>query len=276
MKMLFPEGKIKALTLSYDDGVVFDRRLIEIMKAHGLKGTFNINSGRFSDGTNSRKLTAKEAFELYTDSGMEVALHGVEHLHLAELSDERKVYEIMQDKINLEKIFGTLVRGMAYAYGNFDDACIEVLKRCGIEYGRIGKFTESFDIPKNFLALTPTCHHKNEKLMELARKFVDIKIDPAYPWRTRAQLFYVWGHSYEFNDNDNWYIMEEFAEFIGGRDDIWYATNIEIIDYINAFRRLVFSADGSIVMNPTSTQLWFEERGKNYTILPGQTLVIDR
>ena len=50
--MRFPEGKVKALTLSYDDGVEQDVRLIEIMKKYGLKGTFNINSGLYaSEGT---------------------------------------------------------------------------------------------------------------------------------------------------------------------------------------------------------------------------------
>ena len=42
--MRFPGGRAKALTLSYDDGVVQDIRLIDIMRRHGLKGTFNINS----------------------------------------------------------------------------------------------------------------------------------------------------------------------------------------------------------------------------------------
>ena len=42
--MLFPGKKRKVLTLSYDDGVEQDIRLVEIMKKHGLKGTFNINT----------------------------------------------------------------------------------------------------------------------------------------------------------------------------------------------------------------------------------------
>ena len=33
--MRFPEGKHKILTLSYDDGVGADIRLIEIMRQHG-------------------------------------------------------------------------------------------------------------------------------------------------------------------------------------------------------------------------------------------------
>lgn len=41
----FPNFKLKAVTLSYDDGVRQDKRLIAIMKKYGLKGTFNLNGG---------------------------------------------------------------------------------------------------------------------------------------------------------------------------------------------------------------------------------------
>lgn len=58
--MRFPGGKSKALTLSYDDGVAQDIRLIEIMKKHGLKGTFNINSGLYApEGTTNPKARAE-------------------------------------------------------------------------------------------------------------------------------------------------------------------------------------------------------------------------
>ena len=46
--MRFPEEKVKALTLSYDDGVEADVRLLKIMRQNGLKGTFNLNSGRYA------------------------------------------------------------------------------------------------------------------------------------------------------------------------------------------------------------------------------------
>ena len=42
---LFPQGKPKALTLSYDDGVTQDERLIALMKKYGIRGTFNLNPG---------------------------------------------------------------------------------------------------------------------------------------------------------------------------------------------------------------------------------------
>ena len=48
----FPQFKIKAVTLSYDDGIRQDKKLVEIMKKNGLKGTFNINAGLFESSYN--------------------------------------------------------------------------------------------------------------------------------------------------------------------------------------------------------------------------------
>ena len=48
----FPGGKIKTLTLSYDDGVEQDEKLVDLMVKYGLKGTFNLNSGVYAkEGT---------------------------------------------------------------------------------------------------------------------------------------------------------------------------------------------------------------------------------
>ena len=40
-------GKKKAITFSFDDGVTQDIRVIKILNQYGLKGTFNLNSGFF-------------------------------------------------------------------------------------------------------------------------------------------------------------------------------------------------------------------------------------
>ena len=84
--MRFPNFRKKALTLSYDDGVIYDEKLIAIMDKYGLKGTFNINSGRF-DEPHPRLLSEDRAIALYKDSGHEVAVHSYTHPSLAELSE---------------------------------------------------------------------------------------------------------------------------------------------------------------------------------------------
>ena len=104
--------------------------------------------------------------------------------------------------------------------------------------------------------------------MTLAEKFCDGKVSRE-PW-----LFYLWGHSYEFEANSNWHVIEEFARYMGGRDDIWYATNIEIYDYIDDYNRLQFSAEGTRIKNPTARKLWFEMDGRLFDIAPGQIMEI--
>ena len=272
--MRFPGGRSKALTLSYDDGVRQDRRLIDIMKKNGLKGTFNISSGLYApqEGANGNHLTRQEALDLYLNSGMEVAVHGLNHPYLEQLPENLCTYEIMQDRKNLESESGCIIRGMAYPYGRTNDSVVASLKQCGIVYARTTVSTEKFTIPTDWLRLPATCHHRNPRLMELAQDFVDNR------FKHGPGLFYLWGHSYEFDRNEsdnNWGIIEGFAEFMGNREDIWYATNIEIYDYIQAYNQLIFSMDYTKVYNPTCTTLYFGTRKGEYCVKPGETITYE-
>ena len=111
--MRFPGMAAKALTLSYDDGVQQDARLMEILDRHGLKCTFNINSGSiphegkvYPEGQIHRRMTASECVALYKNSGHEVAVHGHTHPFLEQLPQSGVVYEVMKDRVELEKMFG--------------------------------------------------------------------------------------------------------------------------------------------------------------------------
>ena len=94
-------------------------------------------------------------------------------------------------------------------------------------------------------------------------------------WRREAWLFYVWGHSYEFDQNtedNNWGLIERFAEFVSGKEDVWYATNIEIYDYVTAFRSLEISLSEKIIHNPTAHTIFFEYETEKRQINPGATV----
>ena len=276
MFMKLKDGKSKVLTLSYDDAVVQDIRLIGLMNKHGLKGTFNINTGCYFPEDKERKpsghmrMRLSEAMDLYIGSGQEVAVHALTHPYLERMKPADVMYEILEDRKNIEKQYGTLARGMAYPYGTYNDTVVEVLGLCGICYSRTTKSTERFGFPENWLTLHPTCHHNHPRLMELARNFAEGKELNAQV----CQMFYLWGHSYEFDNNDNWNVIEEFAEYMGGREDIWYATNIEIYDYVKAYERLQVSVDHRIVHNPSDIDVWFWEKGETYCVKAGQTLRI--
>ena len=271
--MRFPGGKPKALTLSYDDGVEQDVRLMALMKKHGLKGTFNLNSGLFAPegtvypaGTIHRRMSRTQALDLYKDSGMEVAVHGLTHPFLEQLTPAECTREVIRDRENLEREFGGIVRGMAYPYGTFSDTVVDCLKACGIVYSRTVISSGSFALPADWLRLEATCHHNDPRLMELAARFVE-KTPDRSPW-----MFYLWGHSYEFEAKDNWDVIEKFAEYTGGKEDVWYATNIEIYDYIEAWKRLITSADGTRIFNPTAYTLWYSMAGQCCCIRPGEEI----
>ena len=87
------------------------------------------------------------------------------------------------------------------------------------------------------------------------------------------KLMYVWGHSYEFDNNDNWEVIEKFCEYMGGREDIWYATNIEIIDYMDAAKRLKFSANHEKVWNPSARSVWLQVNDDRYVEVKGGCMV---
>ena len=270
----FPDFKRKAVTLSYDDGSRRDKRLISILQKHGLKATFNINSGCFSEkyeGVEKGRMTRQEALALYSSSGMEVAVHGYRHFSLASVDSNFAINDIFTDRKELESMFGRVINGMAYANGSYNEEVIDLLKKMGIEWARTADESESLDLPSDWLKWQGTCHHDNPRLMELAKQFVEQR-EAGYFWLNKLQLFYLWGHSYEFEDKNNWNVIEDFAEYIGNREDIWYATNGEIFEYLQAAERLQFSADGSLVKNPSGRDIYLQYVDKKRKVPAGKTI----
>jgi len=256
--MCFPGGRHKALTMSYDDGRAADRRLVELFNRHGLKGTFHLNAGLLGEGD---RISAEEVRSLY--AGHEVSAHTLTHPTIARCPNEAIVHEVTEDRRRLERLVGYPVRGLSYPNGSHSRRVRDLLPGLGIEYARVVPSTGQFGMPDDWLQWQPTCHH-NHNLMELAESFAALaKTQYLY-------LMYVWGHSYEFDNDGNWEQMERFCAFAGGRRDVWYATNIEIVDYVRAFERLQFSAALDFVANPSAASVWLNVNGETVEIKGGE------
>ena len=260
----------KALTLSYDDGVVQDQRLAAIMDANGIKGTFNINGRDFTENRpaifSHEQLSLSQALELYNTPNHEIALHSYSHPFLSHMPAGNAAWEIVKDREVLEELFGTIVRGMAYPMGAYNDDVVTTLRQCGVVYARTVQATHDFKVPTDWLRWHPTCHHRDKELNNLCDRFLDLQIGFRMP-----QLFYLWGHSYEFDNKDNWDVIETFCEKMGGREDIWYATNMEIYEYMTAGRSIVASVDGTRLYNPAAMTLYLETEKGNVLLRPGET-----
>ena len=227
-------GKNKAITFSYDDGVVQDIRLIELMNQYGLKATFNINSEqlgapalhKYKTHTICRyRLRREDIRKIY--EGHELAVHTLTHPRLTELEDGEVIRQVEQDRLNLSDLAGYEVVGMAYPCGgvNNDDRVAKIIKEnTGVKYSRTITCNESFQPQDNLFRFDPTVYHLHwEKMMALGQQFVEMEAET-------PQIFYVWGHSYELDyENDYWTRLEEFFRLISGRTDIFYGTNKEIL-----------------------------------------------
>jgi len=278
VEMLFPGGKTKALILSFDDGMVADRRLVKLMNEYGLIGTFHLNSNKL--GTKDY-LTKEEIKVVY--KGHEVSAHTANHPNLTNISRAEVLYEVGEDRRELERLSGTLVRGMAYPFGNYNDSVIGIINSLGIEYARTVKDTYSFGIPNEFLKWHPTIHQfgkayftpdnpENDK-KELAGFY---QVVNHFLKTDSLALLDVWGHSWE-NDGagDRWTEMENFFKLVSRNPDIFYTTQIGLVDYINAFKNLKFTLDKSMVTNLSSINVFIKMKGEAFNIEPGSTRLLD-
>jgi peptidoglycan/xylan/chitin deacetylase (PgdA/CDA1 family) len=276
----YPGGKGKAVTLSYDDGVRFDVPLARIIEKYGIKCTFNLNTGFMTEDRKENKLMPEEVQAELLDHGHEVAVHGKFHRAPGLCRPFEVAADVMDCRRELEEMFGMIIRGMAYPDsgilvmmgGNTLEDISRRLSELGIAYSRtLAGDNDSFMLPNNWYAWMPTCHHNNPNLMPWLEKFLTEPMNHYLAVRF-PKVFYVWGHTYEFRNDNNWEVLENFCKRASGHEDVWYATNIEICEYMKAYEQLLFNVDNTMVYNPTNTTIWFEVDGDDYKIEPGQTI----
>ncbi len=226
-------GKLKALTFSYDDGVTQDIRLIEILNRYGLKSTFNLNSkllgGRWHvmrNGIDCRHDKVDPPDVKFVYDGHEVAAHTLTHPFLPSETEEEIIRQVTEDSAALSALCGYDVIGMAYPGGgvNHDKRVEEIIRtKTPMKYARTTDASGKFDLQDDLICFAPTVYHLDvDDMFRLGEKF--LALTPEAP-----ALFYIWGHSYEFDAWQSWDRFEEFCRLMSGHDDIFYGTNREVL-----------------------------------------------
>jgi peptidoglycan/xylan/chitin deacetylase (PgdA/CDA1 family) len=266
----FPQGKRIAVTTSFDDGHVHDRRIIETFNRLGLKGTFNLNSGslgrtgiRPADDTRLI-IDASEVAELYR--GHEVAIHGVTHPWLDRLDPSQIAREVIDDRAALEDLVGYPVRGMAYPYGTYNQQVIEILRALGIVYSRTCENFERCFPPADPLAWGSTAHQYAEG-PTVPERFAKLYANEHY-----SGVFFIWGHGFEFHDKKDWASLERIYAPLAGKPDCWYCTNIELFDYDAARQRMVIAANRATAYNPSAVPVTLKADNQLIDVPAGQTI----
>ena len=275
--MRYPNGKPKAATFSYDDGVGSDKRLADIFSKYGIKATFNF--------TSCCAFTKEEVKDIFLSHGHEIAVHGENHRANGNTRAIEGIRDVLNCRMKLEDTCDSIIRGMAYPdtgitqMGNFItyNEIKNYLKELDIAYARtLGGDNNSFLLPEDFHAWMPTAHHTNPKILEWVDEFLNLDLsEKVYHAKRTPKLFYIWGHSFEFDHANNWELIEEICQKLSSSDEIWFATNIEIYDYVEGYKRLRYSADGKRIYNPSLFTIWLDVDSKLYSVAPGETIYIE-
>ncbi len=260
-RFAFPGGKWKALVMSYDDGHVQDRGIVPIFNAHGIKGSFHLNSKSLGTDT---FIAGSEIASLF--AGHEVSSHTVDHPYLDQLGEDSIRWEIEMDRNALAPLAGCSVRSLSYPFGAYDNLVLSTLRSLGVNSSRTTLNTWNMDyLPADPLKWHPTCHHTGA--LDFARQLVARTEE-------RMSLLYVWGHSYELDygyPDNSWTHMSTLCETVGDRGDIWYAGVSEVADYLAAIRGLSYPS-ANCVYNPSGLSVWAKLDGTLCRIQPGKRM----
>ena len=143
----------------------------------------------------------------------------------------------------------------------------KLLPDLGLTYGRTTKYNRrSFGLPADLYRWEVTCYHLDD-LAERGRRFL------AAPAGREPLLMLVYGHSWELNEADGWGQIGRFAAQIGKARDVWFATNIEIADYLNALKAVRIAPDGKEAENRSSGPVWLCREGKVTALGSGEKVV---
>ena len=258
--LAFPDFRRKALTFSYDDGHPADKGVLEILNRHGLRGTFNLCGPKDTADAALAELRGRYA-------GHELAVHGAEHESWNVTPAATTLSDIHRNLVGLERVAGATVRGSAYPCGRHskNPRIDALLQSIGVQYARVCEPVTDFSLPDDFMDWHPTGHH-NHDIAEIAQRFLDLEVagDP--------RLCYIWGHSFEFENQGNWDVLDRFCAALAPHSDtIWFATNIEICDYILAFRSLRWNLTHTEVLNPSAITLCLFVGDRKLLLPPGVT-----
>lgn len=193
----------------WDDGVTADVRLVEILRRHGAKATFNLNAGGHEKKRKSSwvykdtevcKLGWDEMRDLY--DGFMIANHSLTHPRLEQIPVEDARRNIREGRDRLQQFFGQPVSGFAYPFGTYNATVETLVAEAGHVYARTTGMAERPFPPANPMAFHPCCHF-------LAPDFRE-RYEKARP----GGVFYFWGHSYEMINEAMWTAFEEDIRFI--------------------------------------------------------------
>ena len=270
IRKLYPGGKTKAFNISYDDGVIQDIRFVELLNRYGLKGTFNLNYGLMRSGftwqhecgMTVRRIPEEQVVSIY--EGHEIASHSYSHPYFDNAAETEILKELGSDKFFLEKLFDREVAGYATPFYYYSDLMADCVRQCGFSYARISEESNDYFIPADFYRWRGSKFHWDSDLEDFVIGFLQSEQELA--------LCQLVGHSYDLDVMDLWGTMERICRWVSENSDVWPATHIEIVRYLQNMN--LARIHGGQLINESSSELWFWVDGTTVKLQPGEKISV--
>lgn len=231
------------VTTSWDDGTVTDLRLAELLEKYGIKGTFYIPKS-YPDNLLPKKDIAP------LGRRFEIGAHSVSHPDLTKISPAQAKREIEESKIYLEDLLGHSVAMFCYPRGRYNENIKKMVRNSGFVAARTCNHG-GFSSPVDPYEWHITLHASNGSPLMTVRiwwKSRLWKVSALLNWETRAKLlfdlalekggvYHIWGHSAEFETNNEWNKLDRVLKYISNREGVRYMTNGEVFSGLDIVKQ---------------------------------------
>lgn len=239
----------RIVTTSWDDGDVRDLKLAEMLKSHGVPGTFYVPIEPFNG--NPQLTTANMRGMI--GEGFEIGGHGIKHEIMTEIAPEQVDHVVGTCKAMLEDKLRYKVRMFCYPRGRYTGRVIESVKKAGYEGARTVRLlaTENkwgrYELPTSTQVYP---HTRTEYLRNIGRNrsagsLFDYvaRLGMETDWvalgkklfdRTLEDggIWHLWGHSWEIDQMGQWGGLREMLDYVQGRKDVLYLNNGDLLQYL--------------------------------------------
>lgn len=226
------------ITTSWDDGTISDLKLAELLDKHGIEGTFYISRSSTHNLLQQEDIAA-------IDKKFEIGAHTMNHPDLTRVSSSQVGKEIKGSKTYLEDLLGHPISMFCYPYGKYNDDLREMVKSHGFSGARTCE-PGGLSLPRDPYRWHITLFASNDSplmALKIYWKFRLWKISGLLDWESRAKLlfdlalekggvYHIYGHSEEFERNNNWDMLERVLDYISKREGTQYLTNGRIFQLL--------------------------------------------
>lgn len=216
---------MKIVSLSFDDGTIYDLRFIELLSKYNLKATLNLNSELkdfvwyYSDMQPIARLDLEKVKDKY--KGYEVASHSLTHPYFSSLSKEEVIRQVKEDIDNLSKIFDYQIEGFAFPFHDQTEDNIQTIKdNVNLSYIRYSYLDHS-GIHKDRYHIHINALYDDVDIYERLEQFKNSD--------ENHKLFVIAGHAYEFEVKNDWDKIEKLLAYLTNDKDIKVLTLKEAV-----------------------------------------------